>query len=386
VQVLRGVAVFDVKGARALGAAIWMVCCVSLGTGCGSDTATAVTARLTIVGRAERGGTALVVVRAGTDSLSGSQLGLTVTPSDGADVTPEGTLTFRLAGPLSVTARLPNGTAVLGTINVVVPPTIVFDMSVNGNRDIYSAALDGGDLTRLTTAGGDDVYPSVAADTVVFTSYRNGEADLYALPLAGGPERRLTATPENETAPALSPDGRHLAYVSDAGGVGHVWVAVSDATGAQRLTTDASPSPEAAPNWSPDGRLVFTSTGAGSADLSVASAASLPTVPTLLTAANSSSAEVDAAWSPDGKRIAFISDRTGVARLYILDLVTNQIVSVTGAGDNVAQPAWLPDGRIVFATFLSGTWQLHWVDPAAIATIHDISLPAGDPQHPAPVR
>jgi TolB protein len=328
----------------------------------------------------------LVVVRNGADSLSGSQLELTVNPVDGADVAADGTLTFKLAGPLNVSALLPGGTIVSGTIDVAIPPTIVFDLSVNGNRDIYSAALDGGDLMRLTTAGGDDVHPSVAAGMMVFSSFRDGEEDLYALPLAGGLERRLTTTPENESAPALSPDGGQLAYVSDSGGVGRIRIANSDATNTHRLTAVTSPSPEAAPSWSPDGRLVFTSTEGGGANLSVAAAAEIATMPTLLAAANSSAAEVDAAWSPDGTRIAFISDRTGLARLYLLDLTTSHLVPITSAGDDVAQPAWLPDGRIVYATFLGSTWRLHWVDPSAPGTIHDIPLPAGDPQHPAPVR
>ena len=97
-------------------------------------------------------------------------------------------------------------------------PAIVFDWLRDGNRDIYRAALDGTDTVRLTSDPGDDQYPTERAGTVVFTSYRDGNGELYAVPSLGGAEQRLTTTAANETQPALSPDGRHIAYLSDDSG------------------------------------------------------------------------------------------------------------------------------------------------------------------------
>jgi len=347
---------------------------------------TASATRLTVVGRLERGATVQVVVRSGADSVVGSQLTLSVIPASEATVGSDGMLTLLQAGPVTIQARLPNDSVVSGTFTVAVPPSVLFDLSVSGNRDIYEAAIDGGDLTRLTTAGGDDVHPTVAAGKVVFTSYRNGQADLYTFSLSDTTERRLTTAPDNETDPALSPDGQHLAFVRDTGGVGRVWIAAGDATGAVRLTTETAPSPEAAPAWSTDGRVVFTSTAAGSADLDVVVAANAPTAASPLVAANTAAAEVEGAWSPDAKQIAFVSTRTGPSELYVLDISTGQVTLIPGAGTNVAQPTWLPDGRIVFVDLLVSGGQLAWIDPQAPTVAHTIPLPAGDPQHPAAVR
>src|SRR2546425_9596893 len=101
---------------------------------------------------------------------------------------------------------------------VAAPPAIVFDWLRNGNRDIYRAALDGKDTVRLTSDPGDDQYPTERAGTVVFTSYRDGNGELYAVSSTGSSERRLTTTSANETQPALSPDGGHIAYLSDVSG------------------------------------------------------------------------------------------------------------------------------------------------------------------------
>src|SRR5690349_24727341 len=114
------------------------------------------------------------------------------------------------------------------------PPVIVFDWLRNGNRDIYRATLDGTDTVRLTSNPGDDQHPTERAGVVVFTSYRDGNGELYTVPSTGGTERRLTNTAANETQPALSPDGRHIAYLSDESGVPRLWLSAADGRSEER--------------------------------------------------------------------------------------------------------------------------------------------------------
>jgi len=58
-------------------------------------------------------------------------------------------------------------------------------------------------------------------------------------------------------------------------------------------------------------------------------------------------------WSPDGRQIAFVSDRGGVANLWVLPLGGGEPVQVTQLkGGPVASPAWSPGGKeIAFAHF-----------------------------------
>jgi len=338
----------------------------------------------------ERGDT--IVVHVSTGATPGATL--SVAPSGNAQVLSDTSILLQVAGTLTVTLESANGHTVSQGVTVAVPPSIVFDLAVSGNRDIYSAALDGGELTRLTTSGGDDVHPNAANGTVVFTSFRDGNAELYRVPLVGGADHRITTTVVNETQPSLSPDGQQIAYVrASNNGVGAVWVASLDGSNARQLTrSDASAagSPQASPVWGPNGQILFVGTSSGSADLFTSVADSAPTSSTAVTVANTTSAEVDGAWSVDGAQIAFVSDRTaGATQLYVARLAgsgSDAVRALTLAGNNVGQPTWLSDGRIVYATFRSGVWALHWIDPVALDGVHDIPLPTGNPQHPAAAR
>ena len=267
---------------------------------------------------------------------------------------------------------------------VAPPPVIVFDWLRNGNRDIYRATLDGTDKVRLTSNPGDDQHPSEAAGIVVFTSYRDGNGELYAVPSAGGAEQRLTTTAANETQPALSPDGRHLAYLSDETGVPKLWMSAADGTNPQPLTAGFgfAGSIEASPSWAPSGdRIVFVSTANGRAGLFILTLGA--GAPTPLVA--DSNTAVEPSWSPDGRLVAFASDRTGVTNIFTVDVATLQIRQITTDATTAGQPAWLADMRLVYTSWNGGTPRLRWRDPAVPNSAVNIDLGTGDVQHSAAI-
>lgn len=58
--------------------------------------------------------------------------------------------------------------------------------------------------------------------------------------------------------------------------------------------------------------------------------------------------DVQPRYSPDGKKVAFVSDRSGRNQIWILDLVTGDTTEVTsGRGQEVLSPEWTPDGEYV---------------------------------------
>src|SRR6267142_1832005 len=233
-------------------------------------------------------------------------------------------------------------------------PVILFDWLRNGNRDIYRAGLDGRDTVRVTSNPGDDQHPTEAAGLVVFTSYRDGNGELYAVASTGGAEQRLTTTTANETQPALSPDGRHIAYLSDESGVPKLWMSAADGTNPQPLTAGFgfAGSIEASPSWAPSGdRIVFVSTAAGDAGLFQL----VIGTGTITALVQDSTPNVEPAWSPDGRRIAFASERNGVTHLYILDLASRAVTALgggSGAGTH-GEPAWVSDSRLVYVDWRS---------------------------------
>jgi Tol biopolymer transport system component len=92
------------------------------------------------------------------------------------------------------------------------------------------------------------------------------------------------------------------------------------------------------------GPLLLTSTRDGSADLY----ATDPATPgqSLAVVARGSSNEVMGAWSPDGSRIVFVSDRDGNYELYLADADGANAIRLTTTPDLAElSPEWTPDGR-----------------------------------------
>ncbi len=80
--------------------------------------------------------------------------------------------------------------------------------------DLFSARPDGSDLRRLTTTPGYDAEATISTDgrRIVFTSVRDGDLDLYAMDADGGNVKRLTTTPGYDGGAFFSDDGKWIVY------------------------------------------------------------------------------------------------------------------------------------------------------------------------------
>jgi serine/threonine protein kinase/Tol biopolymer transport system component len=186
---------------------------------------------------------------------------------------------------------------------------VALNRAVRGNVDIWLVDASRGGLTRLTFDRGVDQFPVWSQDGrwVVFNSNRNGAYDLFRKPAGGGgSEELLVSSPVNKVPLHWSPDGRHLLYrVSDPKTGQDVW--------ALPLDGDRKPFP----------------------------------------VVQQSADERDAQFSPDGKWIAYQSNETGQAEIYVQAFPGSGgkwQISTTGG----AQPRWHPNGRELFYINLDG--------------------------------
>ena len=103
-----------------------------------------------------------------------------------------------------------------------------------------------------------DVKENVAGASLSPSGARvilEARGDLFSVPAKDGQTRNLTDTQGvRERAPVWSPDGRRVAYLSDATGEYEIWVRAADGSGEpKKLTSDGAPW-KFSPQWSPDGK------------------------------------------------------------------------------------------------------------------------------------
>jgi TolB protein len=168
------------------------------------------------------------------------------------------------------------------------------------------------------------VRSSSAADHIVFLRISPTQATLFISNADDSGEQPLTQPGSLDYNPAWSPRGDWIVFTSEQGGSADLYRIHPDGTGLNRLTDDPAYDDQAA--FSSDGKqVVFVTTGAaGTANLWILDVATRKARP--LTSGHGG--DFRPAWSPDGKWIAFSSDRestlppakTRWERLHLFDI------------------------------------------------------------------
>jgi dipeptidyl aminopeptidase/acylaminoacyl peptidase len=118
---------------------------------------------------------------------------------------------------------------------------------------------------RLTFLERDDLAKSVAwapdGRELVFTSLVDGARDLYVIASQGGLPERLTTTPTDERLPRYSRDGRWIYFTKLTNGAEQTWKVSRSGGPPVQVTTHGG----ADANESPDGRFLFLTKGSFSA-------------------------------------------------------------------------------------------------------------------------
>ena len=234
--------------------------------------------------------------------------------------------------------------------------------------DIYVVSVDGGELKRLTfehaEITGLDWTPDGRA--ILYSSDRAGSAALWQIAVTGGAPAWVPTTSEGSSIhqPSLGRLSRRMAFVQRLQET-NVWelaLASGDPadTTARRLI--ASTRWDSNPAVSPDGsRIAFVSNRTGSYEVWTANGDGS----NLLQMTHFDGPFTNTPrWSPDGARIAFAARNEGSVDLYVVGMNGAAPRRLTATASNDAAPAWSRDGAwIYFASNRSGSWQV-WRIPS----------------------
>lgn len=150
------------------------------------------------------------------------------------------------------------------------------------------------------------------------------------------------------TMPAVSPDGRTIAYTWQRGDAFALYRARIDGSSPERVLADDGR--DLWPRFSRDGAFVyfFSRRGTAGQEDDVYRQPLAGGVPQRLT--DAAEHDFTPEPSPDGRYLAFASQRDGAPALYVMRLSDGRTRRLSAPGVRVAQPAWHPDGRSIFAT------------------------------------
>src|SRR5262249_37150003 len=145
--------------------------------------------------------------------------------------------------------------------------------------------------------------------SIVFTSERNGSADLFRVNPDGSGLTPLTAEPAYDDQAAFSPDSKRLVFVSTRdGGMARLW-AMDLATRRAQPLTPVGTGGEYRPSWSPDGKWIAFSSDRGNP---------MPFA--------------HGRW-----------ERLQLADIYVIQPDGRELKKITKSGDSCGSPKWMSD-------------------------------------------
>ncbi|HEX8734786.1 MAG TPA: DUF5050 domain-containing protein [Pyrinomonadaceae bacterium] len=226
--------------------------------------------------------------------------------------------------------------------------------------DIFTVRADGSDLKKITGDERNEFYSSWAKGIIAFGAGAAGsrESEIYTVNWDGSNLTQVTKNAGRNATPDLSPDARRIAFISNRDGEKmQIYTMNADGSNVTRLTKDATVA-FYNPQWSRDGKRIVYYSEKGDKKDQIWVMNADGSNQTLLT--NNIGHNIFPAFSPDGKRIIFSSSNRDAKSdgsyvegsfVYVMNVDGSNLTKI-GGGINSYYARFSPDGKRI--AYISG--------------------------------
>ena len=252
---------------------------------------------------------------------------------------------------------------------------IAFLSDRTGTSNAFVIGVDGSGERQVSQAGAGTPRFSPDGKSLLFAGPGADSGRISAVSVNGGERRVLASVPGRS--PVLSPDGRRVAFLMGSWTATVTAVANTDGSGVHAIAGGGKTTAWNAA-WSPDGHRIAYTYGDSSRVLQVHVVNADGSGDRVVTRIDRSEGSAQMpAWSPDGRRLAVQVSTMHMGHIWVVDVATREAHKLAAHTDSISDevPAWFPNGKhIAFQSNRSGQEEI-WMMTDAGTDLRQVTGP-----------